>query len=280
LLIGLKREAERLAEGVHRLNANIDQLASESVALTDSSNANAASIEQITVAVSHIADNASDADQLMRGTGELSAASAREVDAVAAGAESSVGHVEQLAKVMTSLDGRSQEISGIVNVIKGIADQTNLLALNAAIEAARAGEQGRGFAVVADEVRKLAESTAKATVEIANMISAVRAETGQASQTVQSTVDTVRAGVERSRAAAQRINEIQQNMNDAIARVADIALSTKEQRSATTAMAQHSETINQRVMSEDEAIQDARATLTGLAGNAENTRRMLDGFRV
>ena len=280
MFVSLKAEAAQLAAGVTRLNGNMDQLAKESMMLSDSSSANAASIEQITVAVSHIADNADDADKLMRQTGELSAASSRDVDAVAADAETSVGQVEALARVMASLDGRSQEISGIVNVIKGIADQTNLLALNAAIEAARAGEQGRGFAVVADEVRKLAESTAKATVEIANMITAVRNETGQAGATVNTTVDTVKRGVGMARAAAQHLGEIQTKMNDAISRVGDIALSTREQRSATTAMAQTSELINNGVQTEDAAIQDARATLAALSGNAQNTQHLLDGFRV
>ena len=275
----LRSEAAELATGVHRLNGNVDQLAHASINLSRSSSANAASIEQITVAVSHIADNADDADKLLRETGELSAASSSAVDAVATDAQTSVGQVEELARVMSSLDGRSQEISTIVNVIKSIADQTNLLALNAAIEAARAGEQGRGFAVVADEVRKLAESTAKATIEIANMISVVRDETGQAGTTVNSTVDTVKRGVQMSRVAVSRINDIQQKMNDAIARVGDIALATREQRAAMTAMAQSSERINQGVQSEDAAIQEARVTISSLSNNAKNTQRLLEDFR-
>ena len=280
MFVTLKAEAEALAVGVGRLNGNMDLLARESMALSDSSSANAASIEEITVAVSHIADNADDADKLMRETGDLSKASAKEVGVVAVDSEASVGQVEELARVMASLDQRSQDISSIVNVIKGIADQTNLLALNAAIEAARAGEQGRGFAVVADEVRKLAESTAKATIEIAQMIEAVRGETSQAGQTVESAVQSVRRGVDMARGAAQRIADIQVKMGDAIARVGDIALSTREQRSATTSMAQLSEQINVRVQSEDEAIQEARSTLLALAGNAERTQGLLGKFHV
>lgn len=280
MVISLKDEAQRLGTDVVRLDDNINHLASESVSLTESSRTNAAAVEDITQAVSKIADNARDTDQLVRATGELSQETACEVDAVAADAEISIGHVKELARVMANLDSRSQEISSIINVIKSIADQTNLLALNAAIEAARAGEQGRGFAVVADEVRNLAESTAKATVEIAEKISAVHDETSQAGLTVHSTVESVSRGVEKSRIAARRIKEISTKMNEAIARVGEIAQSTLEQRHATTAMAHTSELISQRVEAEDRVIQEARATLSALSGNAQNTRRLLDGFHV
>ena len=276
----LRDEANRLAEGVQRLNAVIDTIASESMQLSETASANAAAIEEITVAVSHIADNAHDVDRMMRDTEELSRQSVSDVVGVARDAESSGRQVEDLAEILNSLDSRSQEISGIVNVIKGIADQTNLLALNAAIEAARAGEQGRGFAVVADEVRKLAESTAKATIEIAQMIESVRAQTAQAGTSMTTTVGTVRRGVDLSRAAAERIAEIEQKIQLAVERVGDIALSTNEQKGATTSMAQSTEQINNRVMSEDEALQLARRELTQLAERAGKTRELLSGFKL
>jgi methyl-accepting chemotaxis protein len=280
MFVSLKQEAASLATGVHQIDGAMGDLARQAMQVSDSSTANAASIDEITAAVSQIADHADEADKLIRETGELSQAGARDVSAIAGDSEKSVGEVERLAQVMTHLDSRSLEISGIVDVIKGIADQTNLLALNAAIEAARAGEQGRGFAVVADEVRKLAERTGKATIEITGMIAAIRQETGRAGVTVQSSVDAARRNVELSHLAATRIEEMQQRMHDAISRVSGIALSTREQRAATTAMARASNEINNQVKAEDDAIQGARDTLSRLSGNARNTQQLLERFHV
>jgi len=279
MFTSLRSEANLLAEGVDRLNGFINTIADQSEQLSETVSSNAAAIEEITVAVSHIADNAGDVDQLMRDTGDLSHASVRDVDAVASDAEQSAHQVEEMAGLLQSLDQRSQEIAGIVNVIKGIADQTNLLALNAAIEAARAGEQGRGFAVVADEVRKLAEGTAKATVEIATMIDVIRNETSLAGRSMGAAVETVRRGVSVSQEAAGKIGDIERKIGEAVSRVAEIALSTGEQRSATSAMAQSTEAINSRVMAEDDAIQQARRELRSLADNAGKTRQLLSAFR-
>ena len=276
----LREEANLLADGVRRVNGVLDMIANESMQLSEAAGANAAAIEEITVAISHIAENAHEVDRMMRETGELSHHSVADISAVALDAEASGVQVEEMAGILQTLDTQSQEISGIVNVIKGIADQTNLLALNAAIEAARAGEQGRGFAVVADEVRKLAESTAKATVEIAGVIDAVRQQTTQAGTTMTTTVETVRRGVMLSKTAVSRIDDIEQKIGEAVDRVAEIALSTNEQKGATTAMAQTTENINNRVMSEDHAIQQARGELTQLATTAASTQEALAGFKV
>ena len=135
------------------------------------------------------------------------------------------------------LDEHSQQISSIVAVIKEVAHQTNLLALNAAIEAARAGEQGRGFAVVADEVRKLAERTATSTTKISSTVESMRTSAGGAVVTMQGVVTTVEQGVSRAQEANAAIREIGEGSRSAVAMVEEITDAIREQGSATNSIA-------------------------------------------
>jgi hypothetical protein len=115
---------------------------------------------------------------------------------------------KEIAKTVHGLDERAAQIGGIVGLIKDIADQTNLLALNAAIEAARAGEQGRGFAVVADEVRKLAERTAKATMDIHNLVKAIQNEASSARTLIEISPEQANTFQEDARLAGNSMNEL------------------------------------------------------------------------
>ena len=136
--------------------------------------------------------------------------------------------VSESSQLITSLGERSKQIGEIIDVIKDIADQTNLLALNAAIEAARAGEQGRGFAVVADEVRKLAERTSKATTEISGMIQGIQGETDQAVSAMENTLKRVELGARLSTEAGDALQKIVESVNGLQAMVQQIASATEE----------------------------------------------------
>ena len=147
-------------------------------------------------------------------------------------------HVAASADMIKQLGDSAEEIGHIVETIEDIADQTNLLALNAAIEAARAGEQGRGFAVVADEVRALAERTTRATKEIGGMIRGIQARTGQAVNKVNGAVQEVNEGAEQSRLSALKLDEIVGEIDNVARQVSQIATATEEQTQVTLASAE------------------------------------------
>jgi len=173
--------------------------------------------------------------------------------------------VHDAASLIRGLEQQSEQIANIVQVIKDVADQTNLLALNAAIEAARAGEQGRGFAVVADEVRKLAERTAKSTEDISSTIGTMRARVGDAVHGMQGVVDKVATGVERAREANASIKQIGTGSRAAVNMVEEITVAIREQGSATNSIAAQVERI--AVMSEENS---------SAAGNSAQAARDLD----
>ena len=280
MFVRIDQESVQLTTGVKDIHGVVELLSADSQRLAELTAENAAAIEEITVSISHIADNSNDADSLIKGTDALSQESVAAVRGVADEASRSAQDVEALSTMLDGLNHRAQEISGIIQVIKEIADQTNLLALNAAIEAARAGEQGRGFAVVADEVRKLAERTSRATEQITGMIEGVGEETRKAVDNMQNTLDTVRGGADHSTAAAEKITAIRQSMNDVVAKIEEIALSTKEQLSATTSMAQAAEKITNQTHHSDSALQRAAEEVRKLNGLAVSLRSLFSNFRL
>ncbi len=280
MFIDIRKETENLTHGVTDINSVLHQLSADSALLADLAASNAATIEEITVSISHIAENSDDANQLVTSTGALSGESASTVREVAKEVSKSASEVEGLASLLNSLNQRSQDISGIIRVIKEIADQTNLLALNAAIEAARAGEQGRGFAVVADEVRKLAERTGQATVEITGMIDGIRHETDAAVANMQSTITTVQSGVTLAESAAEKIANIRENMHTVMIKIGEIAHSTKEQQDATTAMAQSAENITNQMQQSDAALHRATGAVHQLSDLAVFLRQLFGNFKL
>src|SRR3989338_6505315 len=207
--------------------------------------------EEMTATVTEVAKNASDASEaavnavkVAKDGGEIVAKTVAEMNEIAESVKTS-------STVISQLGSKSNEIGQIINVIEDIADQTNLLALNAAIEAARAGEQGRGFAVVADEVRKLAERTANATSEINQMSAKIGEVANHALSSMGKVVETTREGVADAETAQSSISGIQKSFGEVAKMIDDISASLAEQNTAATGLANSTERV--AAMSEENA---------------------------
>ena len=188
--------------------------------------------------------------------------------------------VEDSAVTVRKLGESSEQIGAIVQVIDDIADQTNLLALNAAIEAARAGEHGRGFAVVADEVRKLAEKTVKATKEIADMIQNIQADTGGAVMGMAEGVQLVEGGKQKAVEAGDALGVIKSNMEDVAGGVGQIARATDEQANAMELMSRSIESISAISGENSNAAHESAEAVEQLSRLASELQNIVSRFKL
>ena len=190
------------------------------------------------------------------------------------------GTVRSTSSAMELLGKRTDEIGGIAGVIKEIADQTNLLALNAAIEAARAGEQGRGFAVVADEVRKLAERTTKSTAEIAEVIAAIQSETRSAVSDMHQVVEQVGNNADGARDAGVSITQIRESSSRVVDVSSDIATALKEQSTANELIAKQVEVIASMSEENTAAMGEAKQASSEMKRLSTEMNALANRFRV
>ncbi|MFA6044859.1 MAG: methyl-accepting chemotaxis protein [Phycisphaerales bacterium] len=188
--------------------------------------------------------------------------------------------VTQSAKSIDSLGKKSEQIGQIVGVINEIAEQTNLLALNAAIEAARAGEHGRGFAVVADEVRKLAERTTKATEEVASSIREVQSETTGAVANIRQGADNVTKGVDLANEAGAKLERIVSGSRNVESMVQSIAAAAEEQSAATEQISRSVAEITAVTRESNQAAGQSAQAAAQLSRQAEELKALVDQFRV
>ncbi|MFA6014912.1 MAG: methyl-accepting chemotaxis protein [Gallionellaceae bacterium] len=278
---------QQVISGVNEVQKSSAQLyeASNKVSMSsqkqsDAAASMAAATEEMLVSIEQVSDNSKRTYSIAHHSGELSSQGEVIVNDAAEEMKKIADAVNISSVSINQLGEESNKISDIVKTIKEIADQTNLLALNAAIEAARAGEQGRGFAVVADEVRKLAERTGKSTLEISSMIEKIQAETTEAVAGMQEGTNRVIGGVEKAQQAGRSMSEIREGAGQVIAAVNEISNALGEQSSAGGQVAKGVENIAQMADENSAAVAEIAVTAERLSNLANSLQKVADQFKA
>ncbi|HRH82036.1 MAG TPA: methyl-accepting chemotaxis protein [Thiobacillaceae bacterium] len=265
------------AEGLASIAAEVAQ---GSQAQITQSTATSASATEMDLAVHEVTDRLSQVVNLTDQASEQTQQGRRVVNDAVNGITDVARTVEESAALIASLGQRSDEIGKIVQVIKDIADQTNLLALNAAIEAARAGEQGRGFAVVADEVRKLAERTAKATSEISGMIQTIQSQTGQTVEIMERGNRQAGDGVAMANRAGQSLEEISAVVDRVVKLIHEISTASSAQVEATHAINRVAGDMAGTARSNGAAVDKALSATRALRELAQDLQASVSRFQL
>jgi len=280
LIAKSKTISSSLASSSEQLSATTEEISRNLKSQTERASQIASAAEEMSQTVVDIAKNASNIAEVSVTTAgvakegkDMTIKTANEIKVIE-------GAISKLSEVINILGDRSRQIGEIVTVIKDIADQTNLLALNAAIEAARAGEQGRGFAVVADEVRKLAERTAKATDEIAEMIRGIQSEVDVAEGSMEDATKKVASGVELSQKAANILGQILGKAQELQSMIQQIASATEEMSSVTDHITQDIGSIAEGSKEISLAVDQSAQTASDIARLGGELKTAIGRFKV
>mgnify|MGYP006277908343 CR=1 FL=1 len=283
-LVGMIRElganATQLVSASNEIASSSEQMSRGVNDQTEQINQVSSAMEEMSAAIVQASRNAGDASENAKGAADTAGAGGEIVSDTIAGMQRIADTVRSSAESISKLARSADQIGEIIGVIDDIADQTNLLALNAAIEAARAGEQGRGFAVVADEVRKLAERTGKATGEITDMIRGVQTDTEEAVGSMESGIQEVDKGRELADKAGNSLSEIVAMSGKLTGMVQQIATATEQQSSTAEQVSKNIEHINSVARETASGAEQAAAAAEQLNRQAEGMQQMVDRFRV
>lgn len=280
LVAEIDNGSNHVVDGATRISNASKEISVAAGLQVDATASIAAAIEELTVTSSHISDIAKETRRDSESAMNHAADGCTRVEQATDAMQSISTTVTDASALIHALEKSATEVSTIASVIKEIAGQTNLLALNAAIEAARAGEQGRGFAVVADEVRKLAERTANATNEIETMIAGIQTETTDAVNAMEATLPKVAEGVQLGLSASESLKSIEGGSRRSVDRIREVADATLEQSAASTSIAQRVEQIAQMVDETSATIRGTADTAEELEQIAQNLKMQIRRFKV
>ncbi|WMT20737.1 methyl-accepting chemotaxis protein [Parageobacillus toebii] len=265
--------AEQVAASSEQLTASAEQTskATEQIALTiqnvaagvekqvQSVEETSETIDQMSEGIQQISERAQNVSKIAMQTSERASEGGKTIQTAVAQMNTVNDTVERLAGIVKGLGNRSEQIGKIIEVISGIADQTNLLALNAAIEAARAGEHGRGFAVVADEVRKLAEQSAQSAQQIASLIATIQEETNEAVRSMETVLKEVETGTGAIRTSGEAFQQIQTAVHEVAAHIQDVSASVQQMSAAAEQVVQSMQLVTQIAESAASGTQEVSA---------------------
>lgn len=280
VIAGVRESVNATASASSQISSSSEEMAAGAQEQSAQTTEVASAIEEMTNTIVETARNSSRASEAAKSAGAIAVEGGRVVDETILGMNRISDVVEKSAVTVQALGKSSDQIGEIVQVITDIADQTNLLALNAAIEAARAGEQGRGFAVVADEVRKLAERTAKATKEIAAMIRQIQKDTGEAVSSMNAGTEEVEKGKILTVKAGESLKQIITGAKDVLDIVTQVAAASEEQSTTAEQISKNIESINHVTNESASGIQQIAHASEDLSRLTLNLQNLVSKFKI
>jgi methyl-accepting chemotaxis protein len=269
-----------VAAASHQLQVTAEEIAAGAEELAIQTTAVATASEEMAATSSDIAANCITAADRSKASSASATKGGAVVEETIAGMSRIATQVKQSAQTVEELGARSVQIGEIVGTIEDIADQTNLLALNAAIEAARAGEQGRGFAVVADEVRALAERTTRATKEISEMIRNIQKETQSAVMAMEEGVSEVEKGAATSQRSGEALHEILAQIDEVTLQINQIATAAEEQTATTSEITGNVHQVTEVVQQTSRGASETASASAQLAADAKLLQSLVQRFKL
>lgn len=276
----VKHGSIELQSATELLATSADEVNRSSQAQNDSAATTAAAVEEVTVSIGMVADNVTEVGRQAQESAELTREGNRNADAMVAEINNIEQVMRQVEQSVSQFIDRAHTITGMTQQVKDIADQTNLLALNAAIEAARAGEQGRGFAVVADEVRKLAEKSAHSANEIDRITRELDTQSGQVEKTIEQGVRSIQATQTNVQQVSSLLSQAGSSVDRATQGVGEIVDSVREQKLATDTIAHHIEGIAQMAEKNHAAVAGTRDSIQKLEVLSQQLRLSAERFKI